>query len=268
MECGYGWTMDASKRLDAATTRRVTYDDQLAERRKRTPEQSARHRQVVMGQVLQLAAQHDVDIKNLRPATDAEMDAANRAADAELAERKSEIRLRGIPSMYRDAVPDAKIPGHMLAAQWLRDYRSGKRRNLVILGSPGTGKTYLAAAVLRALLVKDYVPAVFATSKTLMDALRPSSETGDVDMQLFKFAPVLLLDDLGAERVTEFVIEQLTDLANERVQQRRPTIITSNLAPDVIKATYKDRRLIERLFSNCDVINMTGESRRVMAEGF
>jgi DNA replication protein DnaC len=79
---------------------------------------------------------------------------------------------------------------------------------------------------------------------------------------------VLVLDDLGAEKVTEFVIEQLTALANERMQQRRPTIITSNLEPAQIKATYTDRRLIERLFANCDVIKLAGRSRREIAPEF
>lgn len=260
--------MDASKRLKSVTERRAELDRELEERRQRTPAQSKQHKGAVLQAALRLARVHGVDLQKLRPATDEEMAAAEREAAAEIPRRQAEIRLRTIPLIYRDAVPDARIPEHKLAAQWVQGYRSGTRRNLLLLGSPGTGKTYLAAAILRSLLVKDYVPAVFITSKSLVDALRPSSGTDDVDMQLFKLAPVLLIDDLGAERVTEFVLEQLTDLANDRVQQARPTIVTSNLSPKVIMETYKDRRLIERLFSNCDVISMTGKTRRSIAPGF
>lgn len=260
--------MDASRRLMSVTQQRAELDRDRAERRKRTPEQSRQHQDAVLRGVLDLARRHGVDLDKVRPATDEEMAAVEREAQLEVPRRQAEIRLRTIPAMYRDALPDFAIPEHQEAAKWLQGYRQGKRRNLVLLGSTGTGKTYLAAAVLRALLVTDYVPAVFITSKSLVDALRPSSGVGDLDMQLFKLAPVLLLDDLGAERVSEFVIEQLTDLANDRVQHHRPTIITSNLDPATIKATYKDRRLIERLFSNCDVINMTGTTRRQMAPGF
>lgn len=264
---GYGWGMDASNRLQSVTERRAELDRERADRRKRTPEQSAQHKRSVMQTALALARSHGVDLDKLRPATDEEMAAAIEKADREVQQRKAEIRLRTIPLIYRDALPDASIPEHRMAAKWVQAYRSGVRRNLALLGSPGTGKTYLAAAIARALLVKDYVPVVFITTKSLADALRPSG-TDDVDMQLFKLAPVLVLDDLGAERVSEFVIEQFTDLANERTQQARPTILTTNLTPAAIQETYKDRRLIERLFGNCDLITMTGATRRDIAPGF
>jgi DNA replication protein DnaC len=265
---GYGWPMEAADRLKGATERRAQLDRERAERRKRTPEQSRQHRGAVMQTVLEMARRQGVALEKIRPATDEEMNAAIQRADLEHKQRQAEIRLRTIPPIYRDATPDPASPEARQAAQWVAAYRSGARRNLLILGNPGTGKTYLAAAVLRSLLLKDFVPAVFITAKSMMDALRPSSGTGDVDMQLFKLAPVLLMDDLGAERVSDFVVEQLTDLANDRVQHRRPTIITTNLQPAGLKELYKDRRLIERLFGNCDVIRMTGQTRREMAEGF
>lgn len=259
--------MDASRRLDDATARRAQIDRER-ENPKRTAAESRARRSAVQESVFDLARKHGVNPDSIRPATDEEMLAADVEAMREIVARQAEIRLRAIPLIYREATAD-NSPEHRAAGRWLAGYRSGVRRNLVILGSPGTGKTYLAAALARALLVKDVVPVTFTATQQLVQSLRPSSEEGDdLGMIQYKLSPVLVLDDLGAEKVTEFVIEQLTALANERVQQGRPTIITSNLEPAQIKAVYQERRLIERLFGNCDVIKLNGRSRREIAPEF
>lgn len=78
---------------------------------------------------------------------------------------------------------------------------------------------------------------------------------------------MLVLDDLGTERHTEWEAEQLFNIAHARSAARLPSIITSNLDPTGISARY-GRRTVERLFAGAMLIPMIGRSRRDMPDGF
>jgi DNA replication protein DnaC len=108
---------------------------------------------------------------------------------------------------------------------------------LVLHGGKGNGKTHLAAAAANHLIAQDK-PVLFVNVPEFLDWLRESysrpsfddtEETFSHRFELVRDAPVLILDDLGAESDTAWANEKLYMLLNYRLEMRLPTMITSNL---------------------------------------
>lgn len=231
---GYGWNMNDSRKLDA-----------------RLDEVVAREAAPALGDLAPTSWKERV--KNTRWATDEEMARAIAAADDEWYTNKARVLVARLPEVYRDAVPR-----HPDTLAWLNAYRSGERYGFTILGDHGSGKTWEAMALARALLVEDRVPVQTVTAPELLELLRPG---GSGDLGQFKVAPVLVLDDLGTEKITDWVDEQLYTIAGFRASRNLPMIITSNLEPDQIKRRY-DARLVQRLFGGSTLLHIKGQSIR------
>ena len=103
---------------------------------------------------------------------------------------------------------------------------------LVLTGTYGCGKTHLAAAIVNERLRRNE-PAVFMTVPDLLDHLRssfgPQSEVGYSELfEQLRSAPLLILDDLGAQSSTPWAQEKLYQLLNYRYNFQIPTVITTN----------------------------------------
>lgn len=231
---GYGWNMNDSRKLDA-----------------RLDEVVAREAAPALGDLAPISWRERV--AQTRHATDAEMAAAEKRVSDEWAANKARVLVARLPEVYRDAVPR-----HAETIEWIESYRAGARRGFTILGDHGSGKTWDAMAIARALLVEDRIPVQTVTAPELLEVLRPG---GDGDIGQFKVAPVLVLDDLGTEKVTDWVDEQLYTIAGFRASRNLPMVITSNLKPAEIKKRY-DARLVQRLFGGSTLLEIRGESIR------
>lgn len=231
---GYGWSMDDSRKLDA-----------------RLDEVVAREASPALGDLAPTSWAER--LKTVRHATDEEMAAAEAATRQEWNSNKARVLVARLPEVYRSAVPR-----HAKTVEWLEAYRTGARHGFTILGDHGSGKTWEAMALARALLVEDRIPVQTVTAPELLEVLRPGG-TGDIGQ--FKVAPVLVLDDLGTEKVTDWVDEQLYTIAGFRASRNLPMIITSNLNPKEIKERY-DARLVQRLFGGSVLLRIEGESIR------
>ena len=115
--------------------------------------------------------------------------------------------------------------------QWARDPVGW----VVITGNTGSGKTHLSVAVARKFVDVGRV-VVFANVADLMDRLRRQSFTDrdDTTMQELQAADLLILDDMGMERITPFADEKLYLIINYRYEWASPTVITTNLQPEQI----------------------------------
>ena len=135
---------------------------------------------------------------------------------------------------------------------------------LILSGTLGTGKSYYAACIVNELRARG-VSALIVTTSRLISALRSSRDALALtdELNTFRF---LALDDVGAERNSDYVVEQLEEVINSRILARRPMVVTTNLTgqqlhepPDVRYA-----RIFDRILVMCPrPVILTGQSRRV-----
>jgi DNA replication protein DnaC len=147
----------------------------------------------------------------------------------------------GIPKRFRGVSFDRK-PICDLDPYVLRPVRDFVRRieehvdggrGLWFGGDVGTGKTSLAMLVSKAAEEAGRSVAIYPMTRLLAEIKETyDRDTGESYMQFFRrlcAVDVLHLDDLGAERTTEWVLEQLYSIVNERWQDERSIVVTSNI---------------------------------------
>lgn len=150
-------------------------------------------------------------------------------------------------------------------------------RSLLLTGPTGTGKTHNAYGALRGIAEtgpRRRYALIATTTADMYGELRPTGQIGAAEARLKQLTdiPLLLLDDLGSAKTSEWTEEVTYRLINERYNACRPTLFTSNLptsardeqgrplAPDLI-ATLGDR-IVSRLAEMTTVIDLTGADRR------
>jgi DNA replication protein DnaC len=148
-------------------------------------------------------------------------------------------------------------------------------KGLFLEGPPGVGKTHLAAAVLKQVVTTTGVRGVFYDTRDLLKIIKntydPSTRTTELDvLRPVMNVDLLVLDDLGAEKPTEWVEETMNLIVNTRYNERRLTFFTSNY-PDIPDDTDPDsllfrigHRMRSRLHEMCDFQEMEGADYREM----
>lgn len=164
------------------------------------------------------------------------------------------IPQRFVRASLADFLDDPKVTA--LASDWA--HHAGGR-NLVIFGAVGVGKTHLAIAACRPAAERglhvEFVPAV-----EMFDRLRPGRDDDALDDLLD--ADRLVIDDLGAERPTDWTAERLYLVVNRRWLDERPTIVTTNLESKDLAAEVGSRMFSRIVGSDAVGIRLNGPDRR------
>lgn len=136
-----------------------------------------------------------------------------------------------------------------------------KKDNLYLCGPTGSGKSHLAAIAARRIfgcgdnLITISQSEISRRIRSSRDAEQESSRIED-----FQKAGVLLIEDLGVAKDTEFMMSTLYDIINYRYQNKPGgLIITSNLNLGDLAKKFGDDRIPSRLSQICKVFNLTGE---------
>ena len=119
------------------------------------------------------------------------------------------------------------------AKHLVETFPNADRRGLLLLGLAGVGKTHIAVGLLREIIRTTGVPGLFYDTRDLLRTIRstydPLVRASEVTiLRPVMEAPLLVLDDLGAERPTDWVEETMNLIVNTRYNERRITVFTSN----------------------------------------
>lgn len=194
--------------------------------------------------------------------------------DKEREEFEEQKRKEHIQRLRDNAFPEGSLEGRtfdmasdpnnklVLAMQrYVDNFRQFKDdgRGVLLYGSVGTGKTFLAACTANALIDKG-VPVLMTSVSYIANKLMGMFEGKNEYIESLNQYPLLIIEDLGAERNTEYMNEVVYTVINARYEAKLPLVVTTNLTTEQLKAPtdVTTARIYSRVLEMCFPIKVEG----------
>ncbi|WP_059380635.1 ATP-binding protein [Bacillus anthracis] len=170
----------------------------------------------------------------------------------------------------REAHRNGSETAYKVAVKYVKTFKEWNGESLMLWGEPGNGKTHLAAAIVNELSKKGYI-VVFQSVPELLQRIRSTfnSENKENETQIMRAlleCDLLILDDIGAEKTTEWVEEKLFNIIDGRYRKELPTLYTSNLEPKELKNQVGKRSYDRMVETSLTVKNEAASYRREIAK--
>ena len=144
-------------------------------------------------------------------------------------------------------------------------YKDSERNCLLLVGGYGTGKTHLAASIANKLM-NDGIPVLFDTFSGHLTKLKTEFNGGkSVYLEQMKNVDMLILDDIGKEKISEWSQSIMFDVINYRYEHLYPIVMTTNLKSDSLKE-YLGGAVWSRLCEMCSGVQTKGKDYRQSAD--
>ena len=162
---------------------------------------------------------------------------------------------------------NGRNPQTGLARRYVEHWEDMRTDNIGCLfwGGVGTGKSYLAGCIANALMEKE-IPVRMTNFALILNDLAASFEGRNEYISRLCRYPLLILDDFGMERGTEYGLEQVFNVIDSRYRSKRPLIVTTNLTLDELKnpADISRKRIYDRVLERCVPLKINNRNIRTM----
>jgi DNA replication protein DnaC len=151
--------------------------------------------------------------------------------------------------------------------KYAAEFAQMRERNVGLLlhGPVGTGKTFLAACIVNDLCQAGYRVLMTSFVKIINGIPSGFDEERQKYFDSFNMFDLLVIDDLGAERQSDYMLEQVYNIIDARYRSKKPMIVTTNLDLNSISKPSDMRyaRIYDRVMQMCHPVHVAGQSRRV-----
>lgn len=205
-----------------------------------------------------------------------ECSVAQNAKEAE--EKRKRDRLQYLDSMRRTGFPDAEMrewtfaksdhtdqKNENIARKYVTNFDAMRSQGtgLLLCGSVGTGKSFLAAAIANE-LISQGTPCLMTNFSRIISRISEKFGGDQKYLDNLNRFDLLIIDDLGAERDSEYMWEKVMDVIDARYRAGLPLIVTTNLNPKDLydPSDIRRQRVFSRLKEMCIFLEVNGADRR------